>query len=243
MSKTSNNADSGRILRSGNSSRPSTPSSSDTSSNTGAITKEVLHDALSILRNELLDGLNKKLDHQTEQLQQIIKAQAHEIQQLKKIISGQTYRLEQLDSWNRRKQAIVFGLPENNDDDLTETVQDLVKKTGYSCTTKRDPHRIGKKGSRPRPVRVFFSTECDKKAAVSRFRDLKRINADDALKGIFMNYDHPYMTSKENQRLRKRLKELKLDYPDQDLKISKGNLYLNDTVVDQFSMGNQQHLF
>ena len=241
MSKTSNNTDSGRNLRSGNSSRPSTPSSSDKSS--VPITKEVLRDALSTLQKELLDGLNKRFDRQTEQLQEIIKAQALEIHNLKKVVAGQASRLEQLDSRSRCKQAIIFGVPESNDDELPETVRDLVRKTTYSCHTKLDPHRIGKKGSRPRPVRVYFFTEYDKKAAVSRFRDLKKMDAAGELKGIFMNYDLPFLTSKENQRLRKKLKELKSENPHDNVRISRGNLYLNGTVIDQFSLENQLHLF
>lgn len=241
MTKTPvSDSNSNRILRSGKGSQPATPTSEKPSS---PITREMLHDALSILRKELLDGLNKKIDLQTKQLQEIIKTQALEIEHLRRVVVGQATRLEQLDSNNRRKQAVVFGLSEDNDDNLAEKVQDIVCSTGHSCHMKRDPHRIGKKGSRPRPVRVYFFTEDDKKAAVSGFRSLKRADAAGALKGIYMNYDLPFMTSKENKRLRSRLKELKANNPLDDLQISRGVLHSNGVVIDQFSLENQLHHF
>ena len=56
---------------------------------------------------------------------------------------------------------------------------------------------------------------------------------------VYINYDEPYYTRKENNRLRKKKAILKKDNVQDDIKILKGKLYHNNLMVDQFDLSNQ----
>ena len=56
---------------------------------------------------------------------------------------------------------------------------------------------------------------------------------------VFINYDEPFHSRKENLRLRKKKYNLQQSHPSDELTISKGKLYHNERVVDQFDITNQ----
>ena len=56
---------------------------------------------------------------------------------------------------------------------------------------------------------------------------------------IYINYDEPYHTRKENNRLRKKKSFLLRAHQNDEIKINKGKLYHNDMIVDQFDLSNQ----
>ena len=58
---------------------------------------------------------------------------------------------------------------------------------------------------------------------------------------IYIKYDEPYHSRKENNRLRKKRYDLSKDerYHNDVIKIEKGKLYHNGMVVDQFDLANQ----
>ena len=56
---------------------------------------------------------------------------------------------------------------------------------------------------------------------------------------IYINYDEPYHSRKENNRLRKKKSDLSKTFKDDVIKIEKGKLYHNNMIVDQFDLSNQ----
>ena len=56
---------------------------------------------------------------------------------------------------------------------------------------------------------------------------------------VYVNYDEPYYSRKENNRLRKKKSDLIRNHANDDIKIAKGKLYHNNMVVDQFDLSNQ----
>ena len=56
---------------------------------------------------------------------------------------------------------------------------------------------------------------------------------------IFINTDKPYHTRKDGNRLRKKKYEFGQLHPDDDIKIEKGKLYHNGTIIDKFDLNNQ----
>ena len=56
---------------------------------------------------------------------------------------------------------------------------------------------------------------------------------------IYINYDEPYYSRRENNRLRKKKATLLGLHNGDDIKIQKGKLYHNNMMVDQFDLANQ----
>ena len=56
---------------------------------------------------------------------------------------------------------------------------------------------------------------------------------------IFIKYEEPYFTRKENDRLRKARYELSQANPNDNIKLAKGKLVHNGTIVDKFDLNNQ----
>lgn len=197
------------------------------------------HDALLKLRSDIRSDFQSEIQTLTlriDSLQTTIQEQAHEIDLLKSITKAQTYSLEQIERKNRSKQAIIVGLPEENDENLDAKIKALISKTGNdTCHPTRGPHRIGKKSAKARPICVYFISEIAKRTAIEKFRKLQ----DDSVKGIYMNYDETQISRQENARLRTKKKALVTANPGKQVRIHKGKLYLDDNLVDQFDVANQ----
>ena len=200
-----------------------------------------LKTALDVQREWLLNEFTKVIKNQTASLNTIIQKQATEIDRLSNIVTHQALRLETLETSSRCKQAIIFGIPENDEANLRSTVQKLITDTNVDVREyPLSPQRLGKKGVKPRPVRVQFASEDIKRKIVEKFRELK---SNTKYNGIFMAYDLPPLTVRENNRLRDKLKELKSANPIATHKITKGKLHSNGVVVDEFNIANQLQNF
>ena len=80
-----------------------------------------------------------------------------------------------------------------------------------------------------------FNEVATAKKIIDKAKNLKRL---DTAK-IFINLDKPYHTRKEDHRLRKKKFNLIQKYPDDDIKLVKGKLFHNGSVVDKFDLNNQ----
>ena len=71
---------------------------------------------------------------------------------------------------------------------------------------------------------------------------LKDLPKENKFKYVYLKHDEPPMTHKENTRLYKEFKTLRELHKNDDttkIILSKGKLYKNDEVVDEFNLTNQ----
>jgi len=129
---------------------------------------------------------------------------------------------EALERDKRKNSLIVMGIPEQDDgDDKNEIIENIVKELmqGELCRINIGD-RIGKKGSKPRPVRVGVEDLKKRNALLSKARGLKEINGMDK---YFICPDLTRQQQEEDKQLRDKLKSLRLE-GETNIKINKGEI-------------------
>lgn len=210
------------------------------------ITIEYLDSALKELRDSLHTNIVNELTQQIQQLRSIIdkqndtiSLQSTQIENFKQQLSSQhnaiihqAKRIEAMEVKNRSLNLIIRGIPENPTVPLIDDIQNNFKSNEpfniVSCS------RIGKlQQNNTRPIKITVSS-FDDKIKLSNFA---RSNL--RTKSIYVNFDEPPLTSRENKRLRDKAKSLKTDNPTKDYKLDKGRLLVDGMELDRFDLKNQ----
>lgn len=199
-------------------------------SNTPALTLEDLKAALAVQREDIIDNLSNKID----ELKQIIELQAAKIKTLENHVGLQEIKLAQLDNLTRKEFSIIHGIPED------AIVEDTLKKLKLVDIDKEyTPFRLGKKRDEGcRPIKIKFKTEKQKINLTKSANDVIRLSPDE-FKDIYINYDQSPLHRSENARLRLVKNDLKNKNPGATVRILKGQVILNDTVMDKFDLRKQ----
>ena len=214
--------------------------------NSAQLSTDVLNAALTNLKEQLTTILEEKFKEHTDCLHSIINKQKNEIDFLKQSVISQAVQIEKLENTNRRKYAIINGLPEVDDNEgrsvsLSETINKLIDDIGLADTVKLDPKfqifRIGKKEtSKSRPVKIKLQSESMKHNLVTLSREHFKNNENK----VYINYDQGPLTRKENFRLRISCNKLRNDPLNKNKRIllQKGKITVNGVIVDSFNLEN-----
>lgn len=194
------------------------------------ITIEELKEALSTQRNEIIESFKTEINA----LKEVIGKQDKIIDNLQNKLGKQAIIIDKLDNLSRKDFAIVYGLPENDDGSNDLSVLDQVENIDDTFL----PFRIGKiSNNKIRPLKIKFKDEKSKIKGIDKFRIISRDNPE--LKDIFMNYDQSELTRSEYTRLRNKKKTLVNENPGKTVHLRKGQLRLNDAIIDYFDIRNQ----
>ena len=237
MSKKTSNTN--RVLRSSSGSEAPILSSSKCEKSM-TITVADLHEALDQLRFTLREEIRKDFQEELRELRTTIQNQQVTIQTMKTTIIEQALCIERYEKERRANCAIIYGIPEATDstENLNDKIIDILQKTEvYFNSSEVFPVRIGKKGKNPRPVKITLKSEATKKEVVAKARE--KFPKKPELKSIFINYDQSPLTRKENLRLREKMKSLRVEHPQKEIKISNGLLLMDGLVVDKFDLRTQ----
>lgn len=205
--------------------------------------QSTLASELGKLEKKIIDNLTSVYNAQHKELINLISKQEKEITRLhsiskqqSEIIAHQSLMIEKLDNHNRRKTAIINGVPETSDTDH------VLKILSDTCSAEIDssfkPVRLGKpRPNKARPIKVKFTSEVSKKKAV--LADRKIFHNIPALKNVYVNFDEGHLTSKESNRLRDAKRKLQQSNPGKTVRIVKKRLLLDNVEVDRFDIKNQ----
>lgn len=173
-----------------------------------------------IIKNELME------------MKEIIQAQNDKINQLQKVVLEQSQKLFTLERRTIEKNLIIYGLDE--DDKVDDTLKDIFKATD-TCSTNIDySMRVGKSvpdATRPRPLKVIMKSVSSKRNALNNAKKLRNFPEFD---NVYLNADETFIERKENQRLRNKVKDIKLTSPTSAVFIRKGNVMKDNVIVDSF---------
>ena len=169
-----------------------------------------------------------------------------EVSTLKRVIQEQQKALEASRRKDLSKNIIVSGIP----NDPWTLIDDVVISDDagkleeifrhIDCSDKlSSEHKIisfpAQNGKSTHTLKVQFLNEEIVKDIIPKAKGLKSFD-----KGkVYINYDEPFYSRKENLRLRKKKYNLLEKHPNDVVKIAKGKLYHNDTIVDRFNISNQ----
>ena len=95
------------------------------------------------------------------------------------------------------------------------------------------------KGDRKHSIKVYFYNKEKKDVIMKKKTSLNKLTDDHPLKMVYIKNDQPPLTNKENNRLRAKARDIRIANPNDTVKIDKGKLYHNDTLIDEFNLANQ----
>lgn len=210
---------------------------SETIADNESITLSALTTALTKLREDFNQDMKKEINNlradmlkEIESLRAVINKQEKEIICLRNTVSTYALKAEKIEEKACESNIIIQGIPESCQD-LKVEINSMLSQIGHQGCLNQ-PFRLGKSnGSRPRPVKITVTSKNEKIKIVK-----------DAFKkfpGRYFNYDEPFLTRKENNRLRKKYKELNNAEPDK-YKLAKGLIKDNSgAIIDRFDLKNQ----
>lgn len=213
----------------------------DNSTATEVLTRADMFAALDKLRTDFNNDVEVKLAKQTAELRLIIEEQKAEIEQLKVVITNQAAFIEKLEFKNRSENVIINNVVETNGENLKIVIENTLQKLNIPDVQIDKKHRIFRLGQsiegKIRPIKIKLKSTEMVRTLITKSREMPD-PVDGSLR-IYMNYDQPLLTRKENNRLRLRKKEITEQNPGSMVKISKGKLMMGDTQVDVFDLKNQ----
>ena len=213
------------------------------------IRKEIapLVDVIINLQNKvhLLETKVEKIEEERDDHVGKLKTLSDNVESFKQIIMEQQKYLESLKSKEISSNIIVSGIPNEslviNDEEADDDAKKLdVIFNHMNCNEKLNgEHKVTslpiREGATTHSVKIQLANAEDVKHVINKAKELKNFTT----AKVYVNYDETYYIRKENNRLRKKRSDLKIDHVNDEIKISKGKLYHNNIVVDQFDLSNQ----
>ena len=194
-----------------------------------------------------LANAEKRLDTAVENLKKEVDKNSERTQNNKTISENNLKYLVNVDRNTRRKNVIVFGVPENDEliiegrSTVTDKdkIQSILEYTACTGVDVIDSYRLGKPGEKPRPMKITFPTKEMAESALKESRKLKELKDLDEEINIYIKPDKTKSEQKEFQRLGKKKEELLVKYPTQDnapprVLLKKGILTVDGTEVDKY---------
>ena len=173
---------------------------------------------------------------------------------LKKAVLEQQKFLEQIRREKNRNNVFVSGIPCKMDINGTETTDtkliiDAAFKVALPNITD-DQYTIikdfdAREGNSRHSAKVKFNDNDVKENVVKGAKELKKLKPEDhPLRKIYIKWDQPPLTNKENNRLFTKMITLRNDDADEnnEYKIKQGKLLKNNVAVDEFNLSNQLFL-
>ena len=220
-----------------------------------------VRDLIDIIRREIapiletVNNIDIRLKQIETKLVQVEEANAentrkvnmmgNDIESLKRVILEQQKYLESAKKKEVSSNIIISGIPNAaltiNGVEVTDNNEKLEKIFNHigcidklSENSKITPLPV-REGYVNHSIKMQFKSNDDVKHIISNAKCLKTFSA----AKIYINYDEPYYSRRENNRLRKKKSELIRNHTNDEIKIYKGKLYHNNMVVDQFDLSNQ----
>ena len=194
-----------------------------------------------------IDGLKTRINV----LENEMKEQKEKNDTLTQIVVEMQKSLNKIDSTDREKNLIISGLPEepiqtedailNNDEEKVEKMFRLIEIDDSPWNVER----IGKPttNGKTRIAKVIFPDKEKRDKAAEKSIKLKEL--EEPWKKVYLNRDKHSVYRAENNRLRKKMNDLRKkpefqDNPRERVKIAKGELLVNGDVVDRNTFSSFQ---
>lgn len=199
------------------------------------LTIQDLRSALNEQDQRLTTVFQEMLRESLKVLKEQIDKQNEKIVMLENVITNQASHIDKIDNYMKRKYAILQGVPEDKDETQLE---EIIIALDANLEKSFKPIRLGKKtNDKNRPIKLKFINENEKRNTVNKSRDVFKEN--EAFNNIYLNYDESTYRRLENGRLRRMKKENKAKYPDKDIQLQKGQLLMDNNVIDKYNIKNQ----
>ena len=207
---------------------------------------EAVKEAVGTLYDDV-QGLKVEMEEVKDELKNI----KTERDTLKKVVSEQQKFLESVRRDKVKDNIFMSGIPNSmniegaNTEDNTKIVQHILSY--IAPTTAANDYKVIKvfepRDGLPRHSCLLgFTNTVARKSILDNSKELNKLGEDNVLKKVYVKSEQTPLTRKENSRLYgefKKLQETHKDDENMKVVLQKGKLYLNDEVVDEYSLSNQ----
>ena len=169
-----------------------------------------------------------------------------EIKWLKKVVLNQQKYMEGLKRKEASTNIIVSGIPNDvlnigDDVNITDDEGKIGTIFDHICCADKlmNKHKTIRIPSAPGKNTYYIKLCFEDTMTVKHILDKAKLLKEFEAARIYINYDEPYYSRRENNRLRKKKATLLGLHNGDDIKIQKGKLYHNNIMVDQFDLANQ----
>ena len=195
---------------------------------------------------KIIDDMKKDYDDKIEKLQSDNKL-------LKKTILEQQKFLEGVHREKSKNNVFVTGIPETftGDDNIEITDKEEIVRKAFALVNRAvsaDKYRIVKvfdpvEGKTRYSAKIVFNDFKSKMEIVKKCKDLATLEEGHPFRKVFVRFDDPPLTRKENKRLADRRYQLAREAEETGsgdvYKLEKGKLMKNSVQIDEFNLSNQ----
>ena len=205
--------------------------------------------------NEKFDALMTKvsaLESSISEIKAVQTQQEMNMDAIRDVIASQQRQIEAFDARERRCNLIVSNVPENtvtfdkeelgNDTDKFLALANEILPGSRELVSAADISevvRLGQPGKNPRVLKVKLHDEDLRNDILRSGKNLGTASIRTAFGAVYVNKDLSLLRRQEERRLRLKRRELKNKFPDADVHIKNGKLYLGPAIRDQVDFRNQ----
>lgn len=197
--------------------------------------KDMIKTAVMELRADLLQNQMNALSDFKKEIQFDIDSLHHQtatsISSLRtEIETDLVQEIEDIDK--RKNNVMIFGLPEGYDDTLSgqqqsldgPKIEKLLETLEFSGLKLGPHHRIGKKGTRPRPIKLTLANEFDRVRLLRSSSKLSSLTDESSLRKVFIK---PDLTKRQQDRQKALRAEMKRRNEEGEDVVIRGNKVVN----------------
>ena len=194
---------------------------------------------------EEVQTCSTKNSEKMAELEEVVKEQDNEIKLLKKVILNQQVFMENTHKRELMRNVIITGIPNapmeiaeasygNSEEKIALILSEIDENI---CSNMYSMHAFPAAENRETHVcRVTFDNVNIKMAVIN---NAKKLKSKPGFERIYVKWDEPKLTRKENLRLWKKMKEIKTNHPDDSVELKHGIIRHNNVECDKFSLMNQ----
>lgn len=188
-----------------------------------------------------IQSLNEKIEHQATKFEEHEKSYAEVLKvnsdNIKKTLNVNTNTqtilqktLDISDAESRKLNAILYGLPEDNNKSALNQVTEFLKKDCFTQSTNpTQALRLGAKiENKSRPIKVKFNDEN------SKWEFIKRVNDQLKGQGFFCKVDNTKEYRDQEYKLRQQVKRLREDNKEGSYRICSMNIQQKDKTTGEW---------
>ncbi len=172
------------------------------------------------------------------------------ITKINEVVHKQQLKIEGREEKNRAPNLIIHNIPEGKirigNRELTSDVDKVtymieIAKLDVAPSEIEFTRRLGKINDRGmRPLKLAFKDKDNKFKILNKRKQISQNEDLSCVFGgkIFVNADTSFLVRKEENRLRQKIKDLKVEHPNDWIYLRSGSLYHNGRVIDKVNVEN-----
>ena len=203
--------------------------------------------------NNKIDELSTKigaLESAVTQIKAVQVQQESDLNVIKDIIVGQQYQIEACEERERECNLMISNIPETdvsvNGETLTDDESKVLHLMNHILPSENEMSaedicktvRLGSGGRNPRMMKLVLPSVEYKIKILRSCKNLNSSTVRSSYGRVFVNKDMSVLRRREEKRLRMQARDLRSRYPEADVRVRGGKLYVGPVIRDSINYRN-----